>query len=115
MDTSAASLVLSLNRALWGEVHPELRQASIEADATAQVVRLRFEYDGEPTEEVRESCSCASAECIADFPEPWQLEEEHISRPFPQKLSSLRYLVYQRAERHLVKHPFQESSTWPAD
>ncbi len=95
------SLVLSLNRALWGEVHPELRQASIEADENTKVVRLRFEYDGEPSEVALESCSSAAGECISDFPDPWQLEEEHINRPFPQRLSPLRYLVYQRAERHL--------------
>jgi hypothetical protein len=103
MESSRVSLVMSLNRALWGEVHPELRQASIEADETAKIVKLRFEYDGEPTELALESCSAAAAECIADFPEPWQLEEEHISRPFPKKLSSLQHLVYKRAERHMGK------------
>jgi hypothetical protein len=39
------SLLLSLQRGLLGEVNPILRQASIEADATLMIVRLRFEYD----------------------------------------------------------------------
>ncbi len=45
-SASPQTLVLSLVRGLWGEVHPQLRQASIEADEGTRVVRLRFEYDG---------------------------------------------------------------------
>jgi hypothetical protein len=98
---SPADLVLSLNRGLWGEVHPQLRQASIEADEERQLVRIRFEYDGEPTEIVQESCSCAATECIADFPQPCDLDEQHIPRPYPQPLLPLRHVVYLRAEPHL--------------
>ena len=110
MDSSRDSLVLSLNRALWGEVHPELRQASIEADPALKIVKLRFEYDGEPTERALESCTAAAAECIADFPEPWELEEQHVGCPFPQKLSPLQYLVYLRAERHMAE-PSSQADT----
>jgi hypothetical protein len=101
VGTSRESLVLSLNRGLWGEVHPQLRQASIESDETAQVIRIRFEYDGDPSEEVRESCSSAATECIADFPAPWQLDEEHVPRPFPEPLIPLLHVVYLRAEGHV--------------
>lgn len=41
-------LLLSLQRALLGEVHPTLRQVSIEADTASQTIRLRFEYDSSP-------------------------------------------------------------------
>ena len=92
------TLVLSLNRGLWGEVHPQLRQASIEADIFAKLIRVRFEYDEAPSEEVQESCSCAATECIADFSEPWNLDEQHITRPFPEALQALRFVVYRRAE-----------------
>ena len=44
--TSSPSLLASLQRALLGEVHPALRQASIEADDVSKDVRLKFEYDG---------------------------------------------------------------------
>jgi hypothetical protein len=91
-------LVLSLNRGLWGEVHPQLRQASIEADEVAQIVRVRFEYDGAPGSNVQESGSCAATECIADFPAPWRLDEQHIARPVPESLQRLQFLVYRRAE-----------------
>jgi hypothetical protein len=91
-------LLLSLQRGLLGEVRSQLRQASIEADEKGKVVRVRFEYDGTPCTETRESCACAATEVIADFSEPWQLEEQHVSVPFPQPLSGLKHLAYLRAE-----------------
>jgi len=95
---SRASLVLSLNRGLWGEVHPQLRQASIEADSVARTIRVRFEYDGEPAAEVQECCSCAAGECIGDFSPSWDLDEQHLARPFPEALQALEHLVYRRHE-----------------
>jgi len=91
-------LLLSLQRGLFGEVHPQLRQASIEADEKEKVIRLRFEYDGTPEAVVRESCSCAATEVIADFTSPWRLDEQHLPVPFPGKLSPLQYVAYRRAE-----------------
>jgi hypothetical protein len=96
--TSNQSLVLSLVRGLWGEVHPELRQASIEADEGARVVRLRFEYDGEAVGPARESCSCAATVVIADFPSPWNLEEQHVATRATESLSALQHVVYRRWE-----------------
>lgn len=95
---SPRALVLSLARGLWGEVHPELRQASIEADDEARMVRLRFEYDGDATGPAQESCSCAATSVIADFPLPWDLDEQHVARPAPSPLSPLRHVVYRRWE-----------------
>ncbi len=91
-------LLLSLQRALLGEVHAELRAASIEADANAKLVRLRFEYAGEPSEEARECGSCTATEVIADFPEPWSIEEEHLARPLPARCEPLKHLAYRRFE-----------------
>jgi hypothetical protein len=96
--TDSQMLLLSLQRALLGEVHPQLRQASVEADGHGQIVRLRFEYDGVPADIVRESCSCAATEVIADFSSPWQLDEQHVSVPAPSRLSPLAHVAYHRAE-----------------
>ncbi len=85
-------------RGLWGEVHPQLRAASIEADISAKLVLIRFEYDGTPAAAVQESCGCAGAECAADFPAPWEIEEQHVSRPVPSQCQPLAYLVYKRHE-----------------
>ena len=95
---SRKALVLSLVRGLLGEVHPQLRQASIEADETACIVRLRFEYDGKAQGPAQESCSCAAAEVIGDFPRLWGLDEQHVAAPFPGPLAPLEHLVYRRWE-----------------
>ena len=93
-----ATLLFLLQRGLLGEVHPQLRQASIEADPFRKVVRVRFEYDGEPEEVAQESCSFAGTEVIAGFPAPWQIDEQHCSVPFPAPLLPLQHVAYRRAE-----------------
>ena len=95
---SRQCLLLSLQRALLGEVHPQLRQASIEADSVRQVVRLRFEYEGDISEVARSSCSSAATEVISDFPAPWQLDEQHLSTSDSRTLSPLAHVGYRRAE-----------------
>jgi hypothetical protein len=93
-----SKLLLSLQRGLLGAVHPQLREASIEADEQAKIIRLRFEYDGEPEFETQESCSCVATECIADFPSPWQLEEQHMAVPHPSALQPLKLIAFLRYE-----------------
>jgi len=95
---SPTALKLSLMRALWGAVHPQLRAASIEADIEVSLLRVRFEYDGPASPEVLESCQIAGTECIADLPGGWSIDEQHISRPFPAKCEHLQHLVYARYE-----------------
>ena len=87
-----------LQRALLGAVHPQLRQASIEADTARQLLRLRFEYDGLPCEDAREACSIAATEVLADLPSPWSVDEEHLAVPCPQPLQALAHIAYRRWE-----------------
>jgi hypothetical protein len=94
-----SELLLSLQRALLGAVHAQLRQASIELDPGAQLVRVRFEYDGRPDPKVRESCSGAAVEVIADFPAPWDLDVQHRVVPYPERLEGLKDVAYRRAEK----------------
>ena len=93
-----SQLLLSLQRALLGAVHTQLRQASIELDPGSQLVRVRFEYDGPPDPAVKERCSGAATELIADFPAPWDLDVQHRVAPYPQGLTGLKYVAYRRAE-----------------
>lgn len=96
-------LLLSLQRALLGAVHPQLRVASIEVETSSHIVRLRFEYDGAPSVAARESCSVAATEVIADFPAPWCLEEEHLAVPRSRQPSPLAQVAFLRAEgRHVA-------------
>ena len=92
-----SQLLLSLQRALLGAVHSQLRQASIELDPSSQLVRVRFEYDGPPDPAVKES-SGAATEVIADFPAPWDLDVEHRVVPYPERLIGLEYVAYRRSE-----------------
>ena len=91
-------ILLSLQRALAGAVHPQLRQASIELDPGSQLVHVRFEYDGQPDPAVKESCSDAATEVIADFPAPWDLDVQHRAVPYPERLAGLEHVAYRRAE-----------------
>lgn len=93
-----SELLLALQRALPGAVHSQLRQASIELDPSSQLVRVRFEYDGPPDPAVKENCSGAATEVIADFPAPWDLDVQHRSVPYPERLTGLKYVAYRRAE-----------------
>lgn len=93
-----SQLPLSLQRALLGIEHPQLRQASIEIDPGSQLVRVRFEYDGPPDPALKESCAGAATEVIADFPAPWDLDVQHRVAPYPAHLTGLKYVAYRRAE-----------------
>ena len=87
----------SLQRALSGGVHPQLRQASIEMDSVAHLVRVRFEYDGSPEPEALDACQIAGTEVIADFSAPWQIDEQHSAVACPGALSPLKCIAYRRA------------------
>src|SRR5580658_110589 len=93
-----SQLLLSLQRALSAAVHAQLRQASIELDPASQLVHVRFEYDGPPDPSVKESCSSAATELIADFPAPWDLDVQHRVVPYPRRLTGLEHVAYRRAE-----------------
>jgi hypothetical protein len=89
-------LLLSLQRALLGEVVPQLRQASIESAADRHLVRVRFEFDVEPDEALRARYSRVGTEVMADFPSPWTIDEEYLWVE-SAKLSPLAYVAYRRA------------------
>jgi hypothetical protein len=91
-------LILSLVRGLWGEVHPQLRQASIEADEDSRSIRLRFEFDGEAIGPAQDCCSCAATEVISDFPSGWNFDEQYVAAPWPSRLNPLAYVAYRRWE-----------------
>jgi len=94
-----SQLFLSLQRALLGIAHSQLRQASIELDPDSQLVRVRFEWDGPPDPAVKEGCSGAATELIADFPAPWDLDVQHRVVPYPERLAGLKHVAYRRTEQ----------------
>lgn len=98
MDDGTAAILLSAQRALLGHVTPQLRAVSVDADPNRQQLAIRFVFDGEPSESVREAASCAATEMIADYPDPWTIDEEHVVCPAPAQMEHLRHLVYARCE-----------------
>jgi hypothetical protein len=61
------SVLLSLQRALWDLVGPNLR--GVAATFDYPVVTARFLFENDPTEEDLEDVSLAETHTIADFPE----------------------------------------------
>ena len=94
-----SQVVLTLQRSLAAASHAQHRQASIELDPGSQLVRVRFEYDGPPDPTVKESCSSAATETIADFPAPWDLDVQHRAVPYPHRLAGLKNVAYRREEQ----------------
>lgn len=87
---------LSAQRALLGQVTPSLRAVSV--DVGERKVYFRCIFDGNPTEYVRELLSVAATEIIADFQEPYMIEEEYLSIEEPNEMKHLKHLIYLRHE-----------------
>lgn len=97
-EPSRAFLLLSLQRALLGNVSKGLRQASIEADVPALLVMLRFEYDLGRLESDQEHGSAAAAEVVSDLPADWDIREQHLEVAAGSELAPLAHVAYRRAE-----------------
>ena len=63
---ASSDVATSLNRALWGEVSPNLR--SVQFTTERQPIILRFFFDGVPKDADCETVNCVGAEVAADFP-----------------------------------------------
>jgi len=66
-------------------------------------IQLRFIFDGPIAEDDEEDMRIVTAEVIADFPEPWRIEEEIIRLDFPEDLRAhcLETWAYRRKEKPL--------------
>jgi hypothetical protein len=91
-----AALLLSLQRALLGEVPPALRVVS--PRLVGEGLEIRFYLNGPVSEEDRESASCVASEVAADFPLLSRVEErvERVDAPAPLPPETL--LAYRRRE-----------------
>ena len=95
---TSTDLLLSLQRALLGEAHVDLRAVSIESDPADMTVMLRFEYSSEPGGDARKCGSRIAALVFADLPNDWALEDEHLACPLPTRCQPLEHLAYRRYE-----------------
>lgn len=74
--------ILSMTRALLGEVSPNLRKATIKWDN--KKIHLYFYYDGEISEDDNESAEFVLTEVIADFPK-YEFGIDILRCDYPQK------------------------------
>lgn len=89
--------ILSMNRALWGEVSPALRAAKIKWDD--KTIHLYFFYDGVISEDDHESAEDVATEVISDFP-AHELEIDILRWDYPKPVPQEGLeTVYRRREQ----------------
>jgi hypothetical protein len=90
-------LLLSIQRALLGEVTPSIRALTAAIDENG--IRLRWIIDGNITDGFRNNLSAAGTEVVADF-EAHQITEEFLrcDAPHPMRDLYLDELAYLRKE-----------------
>ena len=88
--------ILTMSRALWGEVSPALRAAMI--SWSEEEIHLYFYYDGEISEEDNESAECVATEVSATYPD-MKLEVDILRWDYPKSVpQESGELVYLRRE-----------------
>lgn len=87
--------LLAILYGLIGEVSPLLRAVRMKWDE--KTVFLYFFYDGEISEEDRESAECIATEVIANFSEH-MLEVQILRLDYPSRIPNEGELVYKRRE-----------------
>lgn len=96
------SIRLSAQRALLGHVTPALRAVSVDVDPQSRRVSVRFVFDGEVSEAVRDAAACAGTEILSDYPD-WDVDEQFLNVRAPLQIEHLRFVVYARCEDDWVK------------
>ena len=79
-------LLLSIQRALLGEVTPNIR--AVTASIDEGTITLRWIIDGEITDDFRRDLSAVGAEIVADF-ESHQIAEEFLRCDAPRLIRDL--------------------------
>lgn len=89
---------LSVMRALWGEVFPQLRAVVCRIEGPKEFA-IEFFVDGVVTDEMVESLSCVETEVIADFPDDFQIGHKVVRLDVPERIPEGNgLLVYLRKE-----------------
>lgn len=79
------SIILSMVRALWGEVPAYLRVVSIHPLGD-KAFSINFYLDGDRHEEFFESASDVEGEVMGDFPEDFDISHNLIRRDAPERI-----------------------------
>jgi len=95
-------LRLCAQQALLSHVTPDLRSVSLDIDPERRFIFVRFIFNSEPSESVRDAAACAGTEIIAEYSGDWNFDEQYMNCPAPESMSHLRLLVYLRCEDEWV-------------
>lgn len=94
------SVLLSLQRALLGNVPMSLRGVSVNYDDPKKVV-IEWFFDGEISEEDQETADDFHTEVIADFDEDVKVTLEVKRVDYPERIDPQGQWVYYRKEQSL--------------
>lgn len=89
-------VLLSLQRAMLGEIFPALRAVTVEWSPSA--VKFFAYVDGPLTEEDADSLSCISTEVAADFWPGVDIDYEVVRLDCPERIEDPRMHVFHRRE-----------------
>ena len=89
-------LGMSLQRALLGQIPPELR--GLEVRAADDHADLLFYFDGDPSAEDAEIMADVETEVLADVPDTYGVESRPIAVPRGTALPTTGFWVYRRRE-----------------
>jgi hypothetical protein len=100
-DFSIRYALLSMQRALLGEVTPELRAVVVDVLEKESLLYIRFYYDGPVSEELMNLWDCVITETTADFG-PDVVFDYAIERlDYPQKIPERGRYAYLRNEENV--------------
>lgn len=95
-DNTLLTLRFSVQRALLGEVNENL--IGVTAGVKDSMIFIRFYFDKDATESELEKISCVGAEVIADFPEPFGIDEQVMFVNNQDEMEMLDFWAFMRAK-----------------
>lgn len=82
-NSEPATLILSFNRAMLGEVPWALRRITTKMEK--KVIKVKFVFDGPISDEDKDSAGCIAGMVVGDFPQH-TIDEEYIRIDEPQAI-----------------------------
>ena len=95
-----AKLILSANRALLCEIHPNMREIDVEYIEEMDTINFYVYFDSPATDDEKDSVGAMVTEMISDFPQALDLfwNENVIVLPYPNRIPNKGICVYRRYE-----------------
>lgn len=91
-------ITMSLMRALWGEITPDVRAVLVRAIGE-EAFSIEFYIDGDIAEDFAEAASCIEGEVMGDFPSKFDISHHVIRLDYPNEIPiEDGILIYLRKE-----------------